>query len=409
MTYKTLPVGLAFLSVCVFYSIQTTTQAQVSNGEKKHSTSQTNCVTTISKEEMKTLLKTLTPQALKTLTEDPELKRGYVDNVKELLATACQAVKEGFAENNFIKQELEYIEAELTAAGYDREINKNSTPPFALITDNQIGEFYAKQENQIDFERFLKVKIQLVKERGGSEGEVSENDVKQAKDFFARMQMYFREARSKSDALPKEFWDHLDVSIKLQKAQMLSSIYTRKVLAGKLEVTDAEIQAYFAKHPETDTSAKKAKAEVILTRVKAGENFAVLAKQFNEDSATKHTAGLYKGVAEGQFVVEFETPALSLTDGQIYPQVVETPFGFHVIKLERKDKVKDQNGKLKVSYDVRHILISTMVNDPAAGSEVPVKTFVRRKLETEKERKILGDILANNPVSVAADFEVPKL
>ncbi len=410
---KTLTIGFAFLSGCIFYSIQSAVKAQASNGENNYSTIQTNCVTKITKEEMETLLKPLSPQTLELLADDPETKKEYIDSVRELLAVACQAVKEGIADNDFIKQELKNLETEMTAARYDREINKGKDPttPFSLITENQIKEFYVKADNQADYDRFLKVKIQSAKDNGQLDEEISEDNIKQAKDYFAKMQIYFQEAQSKSDTLPKEFWNGLNVSIKLQKAQLLSRTYTQKILGEKTKVTDAEIQAYIAKRPEFDTKAQKAKAEKILKRVKAGENFAALAKQFDEDPGSKVAAGLYKGVTEGQFVEEFEKPALSLKAGQIYPQVVETKFGYHIIKLEKRSETKDQSGELKLTYDVRHILISTTVKttDDPASLPIPVKDFVKNKLEEEKKRKVLGEILMNNPVSIAEDFEIPKI
>ena len=53
----------------------------------------------------------------------------------------------------------------------------------------------------------------------------------------------------------------------------------------------------------------------------------------------------------------------------------------------------------------------TGVKDPEnpMSREMPVKDFVRTKLETEKEKQILDEIVAKNNIEVAEDYEVPKV
>ena len=90
---------------------------------------------------------------------------------------------------------------------------------------------------------------------------------------------------------------------------------------------------------------------------------------------------------------------------------VETDFGFHIIKLERGLETKDENGKPSETYDVRHILISTGYKDPEnpTGREMPVKDFVRNKLETDKEKALVDSLVAKNNIHVPDDFTVPEV
>ncbi len=411
---KTFTISFAFLLACIFYSMPTTIQARTElNNFEKHNLFQTVCATKLTKEEMEILLKDANPMTLKRLADDPELKKKQIQSLKVLFAIACQSIKEGFGEGYNVKQELANFVIEQTAAAYDREINKNPMPLFSLISEAQIKEFYAIAGNETEFEKYLSGKTKLAKENGQikDDSEFSQEDIKQAKAHFAKTQIYYKEANRKSNELPKEFWSKLGFSIKLQKAQFLSRIYSEKILADKTKITDEDLQNHIAKQPEFDTKVQKAKGNKILQRAKSGENFARLAKQFNEDQGSKDFDGLYQNVAAGQFLPEFEQAALSLKPGQIYPRLVETNYGYHIIKLIKKGAIKDENGVMKPSYDVRHILFSTMVKDPdnPAAREMPVKDFVRSKLETEKEKKVIDEILANNPVEIAEDFEIPKV
>ena len=110
-------------------------------------------------------------------------------------------------------------------------------------------------------------------------------------------------------------------------------------------------------------------------------------------------------------VPAFEQAALASEPGQIYPDLVETDYGFHIIKLERKGQGKDASGQPTETYDVRHILISTGYKDPSnpLGRDMPVKAYVRSKLEDEKEKKAIEDLVAKNHVEVPDDFTIPEV
>lgn len=98
---------------------------------------------------------------------------------------------------------------------------------------------------------------------------------------------------------------------------------------------------------EEAREAARAQAEEILAMVRAGEDFAVLARRFSQDPGSREQGGDLGWFRRGQMVPEFDRAAYALTPGQVSP-VVETAFGYHIVKLEKVRGAERQ---------ARHILI----------------------------------------------------
>lgn len=420
-----MPILVRLCVVIAFTGVLVNGQSKTSD-EKSGGRSTNASFNSLSREEVELLLTDVAksnPKALQRLAEDPEAKKLQLENLKQLLAFASQAQKEGLADDSTNKQELESIRSEVAAVNYDREINKDKgpMPVFGLIADARVKSFWSQggPTRQAEFRKFLDSKIVILKRSNPQmkDREVSEDEEEQAREFFAKSKIYESDFDNKVAAgeLPKQFTDKVALQVKLQQAQFLARIYS-DVIAVTVRVPDDDVARYIAEHPELSTSEKKEKAEAILSRVKAGEDFAKLANEFSEDPGNKNAngepqGGLYKNVSKGKMVPPFEQAALALEPGQVARDIVETDFGYHIIKLEKKGQVKDPDGQPVETYDVRHILISTTYKDPAdpQSRDMPVKDYVRSKLEADKERQIIDGLIASNNITVPEDFTVPNV
>jgi len=144
---------------------------------------------------------------------------------------------------------------------------------------------------------------------------------------------------------------------------------TRMAGADPVEVTEDELLARFQEArgeldqrpklitfrqvvvvPEANQvaiDAARAKADSLLIRITAGEDFAELARIYSDDPGTAQLGGDLGWFRPGRMVREFEEAAFALVDGEV-SDVVETEFGFHIIKAERSRRGERQ---------ARHILI----------------------------------------------------
>ena len=94
---------------------------------------------------------------------------------------------------------------------------------------------------------------------------------------------------------------------------------------------DPEIQKMF---DQLNTQSKE-KAQKILEEVKNGGNFEQLAKDNSEDPGSKDKGGDLGFVKKGAFVPEFDKILFEgkLKAGEIYSDLVESQFGWHIIKF----------------------------------------------------------------------------
>jgi parvulin-like peptidyl-prolyl isomerase len=146
------------------------------------------------------------------------------------------------------------------------------------------------------------------------------------------------------------------VSPEAFKKMTAEDLTIRKYLEGALssssQVTEAEIRRVYQEDKTASvrhillltqgkSAAEKAdirkKMEGILARAQKGEDFAALAKEYSEDPGSKDNGGLYADFARGTMVKPFEDAAFSVPVGQI-SGIVETSFGYHIIKVENRKK-----------------------------------------------------------------------
>ncbi len=139
------------------------------------------------------------------------------------------------------------------------------------------------------------------------------------------------------------------------RTNLLISKYTDEQLSSQNTVSEDEIQKAYredktatVRHILLSTEGKsdqekleiRKKMEEILAKAKSGEDFGELVRQYSEDPGSKDNGGLYENFGRGRMVKPFEDAAFSVPVGEISP-IVETDFGFHIIKvIDRKKETR---------------------------------------------------------------------
>ncbi len=76
---------------------------------------------------------------------------------------------------------------------------------------------------------------------------------------------------------------------------------------------------------------KQSEAIEILDKIKNGEKFGKMARQFSTDSGSAKRDGSLGYFGRGKMVKEFENTAFALQAGQI-SEPIKTQYGYHIIK-----------------------------------------------------------------------------
>ena len=169
--------------------------------------------------------------------------------------------------------------------------------------------------------------------------------------------------------------------------ELLGNAYLDKIGVA----TDEEIEKYYEEHqqdfvkcsashiliktiddnyeplPEEEVAKAKEKAEMVLQKALAGEDFATLAKEYSEDASAQDGGDLGE-FGKGEMVEEFEEAVFGLETGQITSSLVKTEFGYHIIKKtgESDPSFEDAKAQIKdnIIYDKKYAELASILSSP---------------------------------------------
>ncbi|MDD4142913.1 MAG: protein translocase subunit SecD [Bacteroidales bacterium] len=147
------------------------------------------------------------------------------------------------------------------------------------------------------------------------------------------------------------------------------------------------------KQAEEQNAAVKQLAQDVLQKALNGEDFVILANTYSEDpsnvidSTTNQKAGGDLGFAQqGSYATAFDDVLFTkMKDGEIYPELVETEFGYHIIKRITSQTI-NQNGEQIQQVRASHILFRTQsttetISEPYTSTGLTGKNLRRAEVQ----------------------------
>jgi peptidyl-prolyl cis-trans isomerase C len=213
-------------------------------------------------------------------------------------------------------------------------------------------------------------------------------------------------ARFPSETEYGQWLGRMKITEDIVKAQLKRGMSIQKFIESKFDaktaVSDSESKAYYDEHPELFKKPEQIKASHILVKVDSkadetqkaaarknieaiqeklaqGADFAETAKASSE-GPSKDQGGDLGYFGRGQMVKPFEDAAFALEPGKV-SDVVETPFGYHLIK------VHDKKPETVVNYDdVKERLTNFLKNQKV---QTEMTQYVNELKETAKIERFL--------------------
>jgi parvulin-like peptidyl-prolyl isomerase len=346
----------------------------------------------VSAQDLSALTDAFPDMAKRQLAQNDQQRKDLIKRVKETFALALAAQAEGLDKTEKYKQLVALqLDQTLAEEEYKRQMEAGGgeagKPPAEMPKEEM--EKYAK-EHAAEFESFLKFATD------GQKKELTEEEKAGVRNQWAEIKI--RAERARKLGLDKD--PSLQARLKMLRADALARLY-RQSLEEKAKPTPEEIQKQYAEKPDSDPEKVKQKAEDILRRVKAGEDFAALAKEHSADTGSGQRGGELDFMPREGLVKPYADAAFALQKGQT-SELVKSEFGYHIIQtLDRrtsKPEAPKGGGPAPAPVEevkTRHILISTRDADSALA-----------QMTQKKVQRATEDAFLKYQVSAPDDFLV---
>jgi parvulin-like peptidyl-prolyl isomerase len=198
---------------------------------------------------------------------------------------------------------------------------------------------------------------------------ISDSDVDKRIEQLKKQ--YYAGSESKYEKTLKQQGLTQDQAKEEVRASLIAEAVFKKV-TDKVNVSQSDIKAYYDSHksqyiqPQSREVrhilvTKKALAETLWSKLKAGASFAALAKKYSKDPGSASNGGKLT-ISKGQTVAEFDKTAFDLKKGELSPPI-HTQYGYHIIQALSAVKPAQTTSLSKVEASIKQQLEQQQKND----------------------------------------------
>jgi peptidyl-prolyl cis-trans isomerase SurA len=231
--------------------------------------------------------------------------------------------------------------------------------------------------NKITMDEFEKA---YAKNVGGIEQAKKDSldDYKKFLDLYVNYRMKLRDAFVRDyrddEELQNEFEDYKNKvgTSFLEENKVIKPGVKKLYNERKEEIRASHIMLRKGNNPDSTRQF----LQTVLDSIKSGQkSFEDMVLKYSQDNFSKRDSGDIYWFTAGQIVPSFEEAAYATEVGSVYPKVVETKFGFHIIKVTDR-----QNRKYKIR--AKHILLKATGREVATDStETPLQRITKIREE----------------------------
>ena len=235
----------------------------------------------------------------------------------------------------------------------EREILQQLVDQQVLLQAADRDTLVAVSDDEVE-QRFQMAWQEQINRFGGTE-EQFRQAVEQSGENFSQYQATLREEIRRSLLLQRYMQEQMRTigQVAVRDAEVREFFERERARFGERPATLSLRQVFLQPRASDEARAEaRERAEEVLQRLRDGEDFEELAERYSDDPGTRQQGGDLGWYRRGDGLVEdFEDVAFAMREGQI-SGVVETPFGAHIIRV---DRVRGAERK------IRHILISSEI------------------------------------------------
>jgi parvulin-like peptidyl-prolyl isomerase len=250
----------------------------------------------------------------------------------------------------------------------------------ALIT--QARKSYTNQKRDFpkagtpEFQTLKNQAVSFLVQREQFEQQAAELDVEVTdKQVEERLEQIKKQYFSGDSKKYEEQLKDQGLSDRQVRADIRAQLVSEKIfnaVTKDVKVSDADVQAYYEKNEEQFSTPEsrevrhilvktKALAEQLAAQLRAGADFAALAKKHSTDTGSKESGGKLT-ITRGQTVAPFDKQAFALAKNEVSAPV-KTEFGFHLIEPLSEVKKASKAPLKEVRDSIRQQLLQTKKNE----------------------------------------------